>query len=130
MESTETNVKHAVRRPAPVAAALLLYLVAMNARPASAQEKKDYALLYGTVWSADNRAMAGVPIKIDRVGDKKPKWQLVSDRRGEFAQRVPQGRNDYVVTAEVKVAKGETKPQAKVHVENNERVDFSLHLVK
>ncbi len=97
---------------------------------ATAQENKDYALIYGTVWSAEDRATAGVPVKIQRVGDKKPKWSLVSDRRGEFAQRVPPGENDYIVIADIKVPKGGTKPQTKIHVQKNERVDLSLHLPK
>ena len=64
---------------------------------ARAEDKKDYALIYGTVLSADGRTMSGVPIKIERVGDKKPKWELVSDHRGEFAQRVPVGDHEYRV---------------------------------
>ena len=72
--------------------------------------KKDYALIYGTVWGADGRALGGIPIKIQRVGDKKPKWELVSDRRGEFAQRVPPGEGDYIVIADIKHPKDGKKP--------------------
>ena len=115
-------------RAARLAAALLLFAIAIPL--ASSQEKKDYALIYGTVWSADNRAVPGVPIKIQRVGDKKPKWELVSDRRGEFAQRVPTGDAEYVITADIKVPKGGTRPQTKAHVYANERVDISLHLMQ
>jgi len=107
--------------------ALLLCMVGAGAR---AQDKKDYALIYGTVWNADDLAVSGVPIKIQRVGDKKPKWELVSDHRGEFAQRVPTGENDYLVIADIKTPKGGTKPQTKVHIYNNERVDISLHLTE
>lgn len=109
-----------------MAAAILLFAAVSLFAPA--QEKKDYALIYGTVWGADSRAVAGVPIKIQRVGDKKPKWELISDHRGEFAQRVPTGDNEYLVIADIKVPKGGTKPQTKVHVYANERVDISLHL--
>ncbi len=118
----------ALRRSSAVTA-LLLCLAAM-VPSAFAQEKKDYALIYGTVWDAGGRAVAGVPVKIQRVGDKKPKWDLISDRRGEFAQRVPQGEHDYLVVADIKVPKGGTKPETKVHVVKNERVDISLHLSK
>lgn len=107
-------------------AALLLCLVALSA---SAQESsKDYALIYGTVWGADSRAVAGVPVVIQPIGGKKQKWRLVSDRRGEFAQRVPTGDREYLVVAEIKVHNGGTKPQAKVHVYKNEREDVALHL--
>jgi hypothetical protein len=45
--------------------------------------KKDYALIYGTVWGPDDHPVAGVPIVIRRVSGKKAKWELVSDRNGE-----------------------------------------------
>ncbi len=95
-----------------------------------ASDKKDYALIYGTVFDASGRIVPGVPVKIQRVGDKKPKWQLVSDRSGEFAQRIPTGENDYVIIADITVPKGGTKPQTKVHITSNERADVSLHLGK
>lgn len=129
MANTEAGATPVLRRSV-AAATLLLCFLGISALPASAEEKKDYALIYGTVWNAESRAVAGVPIKIQRVGDKKPKWSLVSDRRGEFAQRVPPGQNDYIVTADIKVSGDGTKPQAKLHVEKNERVDISLHLAK
>jgi hypothetical protein len=129
MASTEAGAASVLRRPL-AGLLLLLGLLGITGLPAFAQDKKDYALIYGTVWDAESRAVPGVPVKIQRVGDKKPKWSLVSDPRGEFAQRVPPGQNDYIVTADVKVPKGGTKPQTKLHVEKNERVDTSLHLTK
>ena len=89
---------------------------------------KDYALIIGTVWGPDDRPIAGVPIKIQSVTGKKAKWELVSDRQGEFAQRVPVGRQDYTIEAKVKTPKGEPKPQITVEIEDNERKDVSLHL--
>src|SRR5579883_1800814 len=61
------------RATAALAVALLVLLACLSAL---AQKPKDYALIYGTVWNADNRAVPGVPVKIQRVGDKKPKWEL------------------------------------------------------
>jgi hypothetical protein len=90
--------------------------------------KKDYALIYGTVWGAGNHPVAGVPVTIRRASDKKPKWELVSDGRGEFAQRVPVGAQDYIVQANIKTPKGQPKPEATVHIDDNERKDVSLHL--
>lgn len=106
---------------------------AAPAPPAPAAQKsqppaKDYALIYGTVWGADDRPAVGVPITIRRSSDSKPRWKLVSDRRGEFAQRVPPGQDDYVVQADIKVPKGESKPEITVKIDNNEREDVSLHL--
>ncbi len=92
--------------------------------------KYDYALIYGTVWDNNDRPVYGVPIKIRRTDQKRAKWELVSDHQGEFAQRVPVGRADYIVWADIKVPKGRQKPETKAHIEENERVDISLHLTK
>ena len=70
-------------------------------------------MIYGTVWGPDNHPVAGVPIKIRRAIDKKPKWELTSDSSGEFAQRVPAGRQDYIVEADIKMPKGQPKPQVR-----------------
>ena len=106
--------------------------IARNPLPpqSSNPSKNDYALIYGTVWGPDNHSVAGVPIKIRRAIDKKPKWELTSDSHGEFAQRVPAGGQDYIIEADIKVPKGQPKPQVKAHIEDNERQDVSLHLTK
>ena len=85
---------------------------------ASAKAKQDYALIYGTVWGPDGRRVPGVPVKIRRASDKKAKWDLVSDNSGDFAQRVPVGTQDYVIEAEIKVPKGQPKPQITVHIDD------------
>lgn len=121
---------------AALAASLLLSLFALagagsDSVAQSAQAaKKDYALIYGTVWGPDDRPVAGIPIKIRRAGDKKAKWDLMSDRSGEFAQRVPVGAQDYIIEAEVKTTKGQAKPQATVHIDDNERKDVGIHLAQ
>lgn len=89
---------------------------------------KDYALIVGTVWGPDERPLAGVPITIHSVTGKKAKWELVSDQRGEFAQRVPPGRQDYIIQADIKTPKGQAKPEITVQIEDNERKDVGLHL--
>jgi len=90
--------------------------------------RKDYALIFGTVFSADGHVVRGVRVKIRRADQKKAKWELLSNTMGEFAQRVPTGQADYIVWAEVKTPKGSSRPETKVHIENDERVDISLHL--
>lgn len=96
----------------------------------STHATKDYALIYGTVFGPNGRSVAGVPVKIRRSSDKKAKWELVSDNSGEFAQRVPVGAGDYVIQADVKVPKGQPKPEVTVHIDNDERKDISLHLTE
>ncbi len=82
------------------------------------------------MWGPDDHPVSGIPIKIRRSIDKKPKWDLMSNSTGEFAQRVPAGREDYVVEADIKMPKGQAKPQVTVHVDNDERQDIGIHLTK
>src|SRR5260370_1115345 len=65
-----------------------------------------------------------------RADEKKAKWELYSDQRGEFAQRVPAGEADYIVWADVKTHKDAPPPEVKVHIENDERQDIGLHLTE
>lgn len=110
--------------PAPVRGAVFQRL----------KENQPYALIFGTVWGPDDHPVYGVPVKIRRSRDKKAKWELSSDHHGEFAQRVPAGAADYIVWADlkgVKTADGKALrlvQEVALHVENDERVDMSLHL--
>jgi hypothetical protein len=109
-------------------------LAPLAVRPAAPLPRPDapkpYALIFGTVYAPDDRPAYRVTVKIRRALEKKARWELFSDHHGEFAQRLPAGRADYVVWAEVKGPKGRPKPEVKVHIENDERVDISLHLVE
>lgn len=125
--ATTAICKRAVLAAVSVA---LLSSVATPGQSASRQTRKDYALIFGTVWNAKNEPVYGIPIKIRRANEKKARWEQVSDHRGEFAQRLPVGAQDYVVWADIKVGKGKAKPETKVHVDNDERVDISLHLTE
>jgi len=93
-----------------------------------------YALIFGTVWGPDDHPVYGIRVLIRRASDKKPSWELYSDHRGEFAQRVAAGKNDYVVGANLKGIKTQDgKPvylteEVPVHIEYDERVDIGLHL--
>lgn len=114
---------------------LLLLLLAglLVSLPAWADKKplkKDYALIFGTVWSPEQRPVYGVKVRIRRADEKKARWELVSDRNGEFAQRVPAGKTDYIVWADAKSKKNKPKTEVKVHVEFDERVDIGLHLTE
>ncbi len=116
-----------------LAAAPLLSLAtsALSAKPAGPfpqKESKPYALIFGTVWDKNDRPAYGITVKIRRAEDKKAKWELMSNHSGEFAQRVPAGKVDYIVWLDVKTPKGVAKPQKTVHIENDERIDIGLHL--
>ncbi len=101
---------------------------------AQKSKAKPYALIAGTVWGPDDQPVYGVPVKIRRAKDKKPKWQVYSDHHGEFAQRVPVGESDYILTVDLKHFKpADGKPlrllqDVTVHIYNDEREDIGLHL--
>jgi hypothetical protein len=108
-------------------AALVLLIALSNTFAAEKSKLKPYAVIIGTVFDAHSRVAPGVKVKIQRQGDKKPKWELVSDRNGEFAQRFPAGKADYLVWAERNGKKGHVA-ETKVHIESDERQDIGLHL--
>ncbi len=103
---------------------------------ASNPKGKPYALIAGTVWGPDDRPVYGIPVKIRRAKDKKPKWEVYSDHMGEFAQRVPAGEADYILSADLsKVKTADGQPvrlvqEVTVHIYNDEREDTGLHLTK
>jgi len=93
-----------------------------------------YALIFGTVWGPDDHPVYGVKVYIRQLPHKKHKWELQSDHAGEFAQRVPAVKSDYLVGADLKGVKTTGGQQLRlaeevpVHVEYDERVDIGLHL--
>lgn len=91
---------------------------------------KRYALIFGTVWDRNNKPVYGVRIKVRRSDEKKVRWERISDHSGEFAVRVPPGKAEYLVWADIKASKGSPKPQEIVKIENDERIDIGLHLTE
>ncbi len=82
--------------------AFLLCLLSAYALPSGSDAKKSCALIFGTVYGRDDRPVYGVKVKIRRADQKKAKWELMSDHSGEFAQRLPAGTADYIVTTDEK----------------------------
>lgn len=122
---------------------LLLFLVSVSlisfAEGGLDKHEDSYALIFGTVWGPDNRPAYGVKVGIRRAEEKKARWHLISDHSGEFAQRVPPGKAEYIVWAESvpwkrhKSSKNKdlaSVSAVKVHIENDERADTSLHLTE
>jgi len=101
--------------------------------PGQTRHETPYALIFGTVWGPDDHPLYGVKIKIRRESEKKARWEQYSNHSGEFAQRVPAGKQDYVVWADTKGLKSTNGKQlqgeeVKVHVDDDERADTGLHL--
>jgi len=84
-----------------------------------------YSVIVGTVWTANERPAPGVVIRIRRADKQKAQWELRTDARGEFVQRLPAGGADYIVWAEVK---GRLAAEARIHIDDDERQDIGLHL--
>ena len=136
-----TTLSSRFRFPSAFSKPLLILLcfssVAAVSGRAAAKDKKGeepYALIYGTVWGPDSRPLYGVKVKIRRADQKKARWELYSDHRGEFAQRVPPGPADYVVWADLKDYRAQRSSplrlpeEVKVHITYDEREDIGVHL--
>jgi hypothetical protein len=133
-----------------VCSAFAQTLSLQDEKPQSAEKKqadkkrqeKPYALIFGTAYGPDDRPLYGVKITIRREGKKHGSWELISDHRGEFAQRVPSDPSDYLIKGEAEYAPlgADGKPQIKkkkklraetrVHIEGEERQDIGLHLAE
>ena len=124
-----------------LAALFVLSLAPASLQPTASADQKPYALIFGTVFTANGRLAYGVPVKVRRADKKKSFMESMSDHSGEFAFRVPPGPADYIVWADIKQPKKKATPdpigvnaqanagiEVKVHVEADERVDISLHL--
>jgi hypothetical protein len=118
----------------------MIFLVAAAAGPLKTradepEKEKPYALLFGTVWDPDGHAVYGVRVKIRRADRKKAHWEVYSNHAGEFAQRLPPGKADYVVWADLKDYKLPSGKHLKggtevsVHIEDIAvRYEIGLHL--
>jgi hypothetical protein len=109
-------------------------LAPVSARGSEPEKPKPYALIFGTVWDPDGHPLYGVTVKIRRADERKARWEIYSNHTGEFAQRVPAGKADYIVWADVKGYKlpsgRKLKPgsEVTVHIDDDERSDIGLHL--
>ena len=68
-------------------------------------------VIRGTVFSEKGFSLAGATIRVNRVGERKTRWEAMSDRRGEFGVRVPPG------------AVYEVHVKAKGYAEQTQKVD-------
>ncbi len=93
------------------------------------KEKEDYALVAGTVFTAEGFSLPGVKVTIKRKGDDKAEWERVSDRRGEFAVRVPSTPATYEVSTHSEERENQTK-SVKIEGEERANVFFRLPLKK
>lgn len=119
-----------------ISCGLLVLALSLFASPLCAQKPgQAYGLIAGTVWGPDNHPVYGIHVKIRRSTDKpkKVRWDVYSDHHGEFAQRVPAGEADYILSADLKGVKSpDGQPihaaDVTVHIYNEEREDTGVHI--
>jgi hypothetical protein len=87
-----------------------------------------HALIFGTVWDKTGHPVYAVHVRLRRAGEKKFRWEAISDHRGEFGIRVPATKADYVLVPDLKHAKDRLLPETNIHVEGDERIDIGVHL--
>jgi hypothetical protein len=81
-------------------------------------------LIIGTVFNENAISFPGVQVRIRRSGEKKFLWDMYTNSRGEFAQRVPPGF-EYEVVAHVKKYEDQTQTvDSKVDVQ--QRVSIKM----
>jgi hypothetical protein len=118
------------RRLLAAAGMLLIMTVASEI---SAKDKKaaaaEYALVAGTVFRDTGMSLPGAEVEIMVVDSSTPhkskKQKAVTDRRGEFAFRVPPVEAKYAVTAK---ASGYVSQKKEVTVAGFERIDVFFRL--
>ncbi|HET9994428.1 MAG TPA: carboxypeptidase-like regulatory domain-containing protein [Candidatus Acidoferrum sp.] len=85
------------QEPSPTPAGSVAAAQPPAASPANPDTKKyshaDDFLIRGTVFSEKALSFPGVQLRIRRAGEKKFRWATLTNSRGEFAVRVPQGSN-------------------------------------
>src|SRR6266851_8263291 len=80
----------------------VLLIISLVAQAGQRLTPKNSAVIFGTVWGPDDRPVYGVTVKIRRARDKKARWEVYSNHRGEFEQLVPAGKETYVIWANAK----------------------------
>lgn len=84
----------------------------------------DQFLIFGTVFEESGFLLPGAEIQVRRAGEKKVRWRQVSDRRGEFAVRVPPGAG-YELTVK---AKGFEEQSRRIDARTGNREDLIIRM--
>ena len=83
-------------------------------------------ILYATVFTDEGRLLEGAEVHVHPADKKKPHWEAWSDRRGEFAVRVPTvGEFEMEIKAE-----GFIPQTRKVTTVQGQKIDMTFHMVR
>jgi hypothetical protein len=126
--SSSRNLIYVRLRIALVGLVLLAGTTSAYGRPGAPQSSsKSHAhdfIIFTTVFTEQGFALPGARVRIRRTDEKKFRWEAVSDRRGEFAVRVPQD-SEYEMTVEAHGYKMQTR---KVDANEGNRVDLTIRM--
>jgi hypothetical protein len=106
-----------------LAGAMLLCTPIVGAQTASGSHAHDF-LIFATVFTDQGFALPGARARVRRADEKKPKWEATSDRRGEFAVRVPEGA-EYEMMVEASGFKPEVR---KIDAREDTRTDLTIRM--
>lgn len=87
-------------------------------------KQAETCLAIGTVFTAEGFVLPGAEIRVRRAGERKVRWRALTDRRGEFAVRVPRGA-EYVLEV---VARGFAAAEQKLDAREADRQDLVFRL--
>lgn len=107
-----------------VVAVLVQPLGGVPDEPQKKPRLADQFLIFGTVFEESGFLLPGAEIQVRRAGERKVRWRQTSDRRGEFAVRVPPGA-EYELTAK---AKGFEEQSRKIDARTGNREDLIVRM--
>ncbi len=81
-------------------------------------------LIFSTVFTSQGFALYGAHMRVRRAGEKKYRWEAMSDHSGELAIRVPQNAQ-YEMMIEAKGFKAQT---LRVDATQGARADLTIHM--
>jgi hypothetical protein len=85
--------------------ALLVSLALLTGENASGAQKSkprpQQVVISGMVFTEKGYSLPGASIRVNRAGERKTRWEAMSDRQGEFGLWVPQG-GEYEVHVKAK----------------------------
>lgn len=95
--------------------------IAMGQKPSA-----NDCILFATIFTDQGRLLQGAEIRLHPAGKKKPNYQAFSDRRGEFAVRVPTvGEFEIDIKAE-----GFVSQTRKVTTVQGQKMDMVFHMAR
>jgi hypothetical protein len=97
---------------------------ALAARDHENKHAHDF-LIYVTVFTDQGLSLPGATVRVRRTSEKKWRWDSVSDVRGEFAIRVPEG-DQYEMVIQ---AKGFQPMTREIDAREGNRDDLRLQMV-